>query len=187
MGFYIEQTDRSLMSAMPAEDIPVGTLVANGSAVGTVELAEAQNHADWDGVAEAPRRAEYIAEESDEGSDFTYKSGDQPDDLSDNGYLVIYGGDSDGDLIRVRSIVDETDAPAPSLTDGAVVGYVDTSAGALTSANAGRLVEEGYVDTTGSPTTYNRTNGNFVAIGKVVQDSVTTNDTPVRVQVQKNL
>ena len=187
MGFYIEQTDRSLKTAMPAEDIPLGTIVATGSNSGEVELAEQQNHDSWAGVVEAPRRAEYIAEESDEGTTFAYLAGDQEDDLSDAGYLVIHGGNGDADVIRPRTIVDETDAPAPSATDDAIVGFVDTSVGALTADNAGRIVEEGYTDTAGTPTTYSRAEGNFHAIGRVVQDSATTNDTPVRVEVDKGL
>lgn len=193
MGFYIEQNDRSLKSAMPAEDIPLGTLVATGSSTGEVELAEEQNHETFEGVVEAPRRAEYIAEESDEGSDFVYKAGDQPDDLSDAGHLVIYGGNADADVIRVRTIVAEGDVgdTTPSITDGSVVGYVKTDeTNGLTASNAGRIVEEGYStdqDNATGAVTYSRANGNFVAIGRATRDGSTDFDETVRVEVNKEL
>lgn len=173
MGFYIESSDRPLQSYNAGERIKVGTLVvAEGD--GTVSLADAATHDRFDGVAASPRRAEYIADEIDDPSDFTYEvdtSGDRYGGLTEDGpHLVPYGGGADDDLIKVRTILETTDGvtTAPSISDQDVVGFVDTSdADAPTSA--GRIVEEGYTNDENddaASTTFNESNGNFVAIGR---------------------
>lgn len=174
MGFYIESADRPYQSYEAGEEITVGTLVVAESD-GTVSLADASTHSGFSGVAAAPRRAEYIAEDEDERAiNFTYKTdttGDRYSGLSENGpHLVPYGGSEDDALIKVRTIEETTDGvtTAPSIADQSIVGFVDTSVGDAPDS-AGRLVEEGYTndendDTT--DTTFNQSNDNFVAIGR---------------------
>jgi hypothetical protein len=165
MGFYIESSDRPLQSYNAGERIKVGSLVvAEGD--GTVSLADAAAHDRFDGVAASPRRAEYIADEIDDPSDFTYQvdtSGDRYGGLTEDGpHLVPYGGGADDDVIKARTITDAGTSTAPNVTDQDVVGFVDTSVGDAPD-DAGRIVEEGY---TNGATTFNESNNNFVAIGR---------------------
>jgi hypothetical protein len=165
MGFYIESSDRPLQSYNAGEQIKVGTLVvAEGD--GTVSLADADTHSRFDGVAASPRRAEYIADEIDDPTDFTYKV-DTSDErygglTTDGPHLVPYGGGGDDDLIKVRTITDTGTSTAPNVTDQDVVGFVDTSVGDAPD-DAGRIVEEDYSN---GAKTFNESNNNFVAIGR---------------------
>lgn len=197
MGFYIESSDRPYQSYNAGEDIKVGTLVsAEGD--GTVSLADAATHSDFDGVAASPRRSGYIADEIDDPTTFTYlvdTSNVKYGGLTEDGpMLVPYGGDADDDLIKVRTILETTSGvtTAPNITDRDVVGFVDTSdADAPTSA--GRIVEEGYTNdenNDAATTTYNRANGNFVAIGRAYKPKKGEGDDfddIVRVEVDSGL
>lgn len=183
MGFYIESADRPYKSAIVSSDVRTGEIGADDGSDGA-EPFDFNNHdeATLLGVATQPRRGDYIAAEDDETTDFTYKAAE--DDRAS------FGGDADRDVIKVRTAEDTGgNEAAPSISDGDVVGIIDTSAGTLTSAAEyqGRIVEEGYTDGEGSPTTYNRTNTNFFAIGVAHRDSSTSFDEPVRVEVRKDL
>ena len=186
MGFYIEVTQTPNRSGFAAEDIPAGTLVY--LADGEAHLADASTHETVDGVADTPRRGEYIAGFDHETSDFVYLANDpDPDNhapLSDNNaHLVPVGGGADGDYIKARTVADET-AAAPSITDGAVVGFVDATAADAPADAAGYIVEEGY---TNDDTTFDRETGNFVAIGRAYRESHGDYDRPTRVVVNQKL
>lgn len=181
MGFYVESADRPYVGRLAAEDIHVGTLVAdNGSDL--YERFDAAEHSRIGYLATAPRRGDYIAKEPDETTTFEYLASEN--DRVPALPLV------DGDVIKVRTAGDTGgNEAAPNITDGDVVGVIDTSAGTLTSTAEyeGRIVQEGYTDGEATPVTYSRANGNFVALGKALKDDVNAFDEPCRVQVQRDL
>lgn len=187
MAFYIESADRPLKSRVAAEDIHIGELVIeNGS--DNVRRVDAQNDSRFDGVADNPRSGDHIALDDDDTSNIGVY-------LSSENDRVVYGGSADGDIIKARTAEDPGgNESAPDISDGDVVGVVDTSAGSLSSTGEykGRVVEEGYVD--GDGTTYNRSNSNFLAIGVAYKpspdptsDTVNAYDEPVRIEVRKDL
>lgn len=181
MGFYVESADRPYVSRLAAEDIHVGTLInENGS--DKFERTDGADESRIDYLATKPRRADFIADDEDATlSDFTYKSADN--DRVPALPLV------DGDLVKVRTAKDTGgNESAPSINDGDVVGLIDTSSGTLSSTTEyeGRVVQEGYTDGESTPTTYNRSNNNFVALGVAERDEATSFDVPVRVRVQRD-
>lgn len=214
MGFYIETTQTPNQGGFAAEDIPAGTAVV--VADGEVTLFDAATDEVFSGVADTPRRGEYIASYDHESGTYTYLANITDDYDRDNhaplgfqGYdgvgdtrdahLVPVGGGDDGDLIKLRTITD-TNATAPSISDGTVVGVVDSTDADAPDNAAGYIVEEGYSydgdgDTT--PTTFSRANDNFVAIGKAYKPedmvapsddgTITEYDFPVRIKVNKGL
>lgn len=184
MGFYIEHVTSPSQSAVVAEDIDVGEYAALNSS-GNAERFEQQNHAveDMLGVAKQPLSGQQIREDDDDTGGFTY--------LSSESDRASFNGREDDDIIKVKTIEDNTTDPAPSIDHGDVVGFVDTSAVAGSGGEyGGRIVEEGYADST--PTTFNRTNANFVALGVAYRpthdhSTVTSYDEPVRVRVRKDV
>ena len=207
MGFYVEVTQTPNRSGFAAEDIPAGTVVVLED--GEANLADAAEHESFDGVADTPRRGEYIASFDHESSDFVYLAEDpDPDNhapLGFQGYdgegdtrqahLVPVAGGADGDYIRVRTIPDVDGATAPAVEDGAVVGFIDTTVVDGVEDAAGYIVEEGYEDENANK--YSRDEGNFVAIGRAYKPDhlaetdadgvVDDHDYPVRVRVNKGL
>jgi hypothetical protein len=180
MGFYTESVDRPYVSRTAGEDIDVGTLVVeNGS--DAYRRANAEDDSRLSHLAARPRRGDFIAfDEDDTLSSFTYDAADN--DRVPGQPLV------DGDLIKTKTAKDAGgNESAPSISDGDVVGVVDTSAGTLTSESEyeGRIVQEGYTDGESTPTTYNRSNDNFIALGKAVKDSADSYDAVVRVRVNR--
>lgn len=188
MGFYIEVTQTPNRSGFATEDIPLGTAVylAGGEAF----LADAATHETIDGVADAPRRGEYIAGFGHETSEFVYLADDpDPDNhatLSDNNaHLVPVGGGADGDYIKLKSMAEVDGAAAPDIGDGDVVGFIDTSVANGVADGAGHIVEEGYTDAAGNE--YSRDEGNFVAVGRAYRDEATEFGELVRVVVNQKL
>lgn len=181
MGFYVESADRPYISRLASEDIDVGTLVAeNGS--DQYRAANGQNDSVLSYLATEPQTAEHIADDEDDvvGPYGTYLASEN--DRVPSLPLV------DGDLVKVRTAKDAGgNESAPSISDGDVVGVIDTSAGTLTSSDEyqGRIVQEGYDDGESTATTYNRSNSNFVPLGTVERDEGSSFDTPVRVRVKR--
>lgn len=168
MGFYVESSDRPYQSGIAQEDIHVGTIVAKTSA-GQVNLTDDVDTA-ADGVATTPRRGDYIAKEDDETTNFLYESAE--DDR------VPYASlDEAGAVFKARTITDNSTDPAPSISDGDVVGVAHKADDAF----RGRLVEEGYTDD--GATTYDTGTGNFTAVGTVVRDDSSSYDEAVRFEV----
>lgn len=173
MAFYIESADRPPKSRLPAEDVPVGTLVVeNGSdMVKVAEFADSR----FDGVADQPLTGEQINE---------YENIDDPNfDVYEaaEDERVTYGGDEDRARIKVRTAEDNGTDPTPSISDGDVVGVAGNGA-----EFQGRLVEEGYTDDGG--TAYGReSTGDFLPVGIAYRDEGATYDTPVRVEVRGDL
>ena len=173
MAFYIESSDRPYKSALPAEDIPVGTLVANDG-TGLVQKAEFADGR-FDGVADEP----LTGEQSNE-----YENCDDPNwdvyEVAED-ERVVYGGDADRDRIKVKTAADNGTDPAPSIAHDDVVGVAANG-----DEFQGRLVEEGYTDDGG--TTYGREEtGDFMAVGVAYRDEASTYDAPVRVEVRRDL
>lgn len=183
MGLYIESADRPYTSRVVASDIRTGELGAdNGSQQAVPFDAQNNDGSDFLGVATQPRRGDYIAAEPDETTDWTYSSSDDE--------RASFGGSADRDVIKARTAEDPGgNESAPSISDGDVVGVVDTSAGSLSSTTEyeGRVVEEGYDDGESTATTYNRTNDNFYAVGIAHRDSSSAFDDAVRVEVRRDL
>lgn len=181
MGFYVESADRPYQSRLAAEDVHVGELVnENGS--DKFERTNGADHSYIQALAVKHRLGDWVAEDDEDSTNFTYDAAD--DDR------VIAQPLSDGDVVKVRSAEDTGgNESAPSVSDGDVVGVIDTSAGTLSSTTEyeGRVVQEGYTDGESTPTTYNRTNDNFIPLGVAYKDEVTSYDHPVRIQVENNL
>lgn len=169
MGFYINQADRSLKSALATEKIPLGAAVVvdnDGARLAT------SSDPRFDGVADNPQNADWIADEWDEETDYAYNP--TGNEYSATGAdRVAYGGNEDAALIRVLSASDDVSA-----NHNTVMGVGPT---------AGKVVEEGYTTTgsDGSTTTYNRENGNFLPIGRVYKDEVIHGDVGVGIEVGK--
>lgn len=178
MGFYIESADRPLKSRIAASDVEVGTLVIeNGS--DNVRKVTADTDSRFDGVADNPRSGDHIAYDDEDVTDIGVYLASEDD-------RVNYGGNADGDRIKVRTAQDNGTDPAPSISDGDVVGFVDDTAVSGTGAEfEGRLVEEGYTDN--GATTFDRSSGNFVAVGVAYKDEASSFDAPVRVEVLAGL
>ena len=188
MGFYIEVTQTPNRSGFASEDIPAGTAVYLSG--GLASLADAAEHETIDGVADTPRRAEYIAGFRHETSDFVYLADDpDPDNhapLSDNNaHLVPVGGGADGDYIKLKAMADVDGASAPDIGDGDVVGFIDTTVVDGVPDGAGHIVQEGYTDEEDNE--YSREEDNFVAVGRVYKDEATEFGQPVRVVVNQKL
>lgn len=181
MGAFVESADRPYTSRVAAEDVYVGELVSEDGSDGFVR-ADAQNDSHLRYLATKPHTADYIAEDEDATSAFTYASADND--------RVPALPLSDADIIKTRTPEDTGgNESAASISDGDVVGVIDTSAGTLSSTDEykGRVVQEGYTDGESTPTTYNRSNGNFVALGTALKSEATDWDDVVRVQVEGDL
>lgn len=185
MGFYVESADRPYHSRIAAEDIHVGTLVnENGS--DQFELTDGADESTFEYLATAPRRGDYVAKEPDETTTFEY--------LSSENDRVPALPLADRDVVKIRTATDTGgNESAPTITDGDVVGLIDTSAGTLSSTAdyAGRIVEEGYTDGESTAVTYNRSNNNFIPVG-VAYRSETADfsdgwDVPIRVEIRRDL
>lgn len=179
MAFYVESQDRAYRSYIVAEDMVAGELGAHDGSNGAVAFDE-QSHAEEDflGVAEAHRAGDQTAEDLDDTGAILFDASE--DDRAS------FGGDADRDVIKVRTIEDNGTDPAPDISDGDVVGVVDSSAVSDTGAEfTGRVVQEGYADA--APTTFNRSSNNFFAIGVAYRDDADGFDEVVRVEVRKDL
>jgi hypothetical protein len=166
MGFYVESADRPFQSGIAQEDIHVGTIISRTGS-GQVSLVD-NNDSVADALALAPRRGDYIAEEDDETTTFEYLA-------SENDRVPYADLNEAGAVLKARTISDNSTDPAPSITDGTVVGV------ALKDDDAfrGRLVEEGYTDNGG--TKYGDGGaGSFVTVGEVYRDDSDGYDEAVR-------
>lgn len=171
MGFYAESYDRPNHSGIAQEDIHVGTIVAE-TASGQVNNTDDTDTA-ADGVALAPRRGSYIAKEADETTTFEY--------LASEDDRVPYADLNEaGAVFKARTIKDDGTDPAPSISDGDVVGVPHTG----DAEHRGRLVEEGYTDGAATPVTYNTSNNNFTVVGVAHRDESSGFDEAVRFRVQ---
>lgn len=178
--FYVEQADRSYLSGVADEAVKAGVLIADPAGAGVRRLEFADN--DYDGLAVYDPEV-LAAEDHDVDTtpaDFTYASDDR----------VRYQPSEDGAILKIRTIRDNSTDPAPSIDHRDVVGIVDETSGTLSGTAQdfeGRLVQEGYSDGDATPTTYNRSNTNFKAVGrahrpgKQAGDTVSAFDEPVRV------
>jgi len=179
MARFIYSSDRPYRSGIVAEDIDVGELVGyNGS--GKFIAFDANDHSaeDFEGVADFQHTSEAISEDDEDTSYGTF--------LASEDDRASAGGSADGDSIKVKTVQDNSTDPAPDISDGDVVGVVDSSAVSGSGGEfEGRLVEEGYADN--APTTFNRSNDNFIPIGTADRDSSSSFDDTVRVEVRKEL
>jgi len=183
MASYIESTDRPNQSAIANEDLEPGEALASAG-TGLVRAFDGSQDVsgDFRGVADDPLTGDQIALDEDEEQLGLYEASE--DDR------VIHGGDTRGDKIKLRTAEDTSgNEPTPSIDHDTVVGFVDTSKGTLSSTSEyhGRIVEEGYEDGESTPTTYNRSNDNFVAIGVAYRDDADSFDEPVRIEVNPDL
>lgn len=166
MGFYAESYDRPHQSGIAQEDIHVGTIVAQ-TAAGQVSLTDDVDTA-ADGVALAPRRGDYIAKEPDETTNWLYES-------AEDDRVPFADLDEAAAVFKARTITDNGTDPAPSISDGDVVGVAHKADDAF----RGRLVEEGYTDNGG--TQYGDGGaGGFTAVGTVYRDDSSSFDEAVR-------
>ena len=168
---YVEQSDRAYQSGRAAEQIYAGELVhSDGGSVSKFAFSDG----DYSGLALYD--PEFMAAEDEDAiADESVESGD----------IVRYAPDEDSAVVYIRTLNDN--GTAPSIGHDDVVGVADSGdANAAPADVDGRIVEEGYSN---GGTTFNRSNGNFLAIGEAYRpakqsgDNVTDFDTPVRVEL----
>lgn len=183
MASYVESTDRPNQSRIAGSDVVPGEAVApTGSNTVRPFDGSQDTLGEFLGVADNPLTGDQIAVDEDDTTEPLFEAAE--DDR------VIYNGDADGDLIKLRTAGDTGgNEAAPAISDNTVVGFVDTSAGVLSSTSEfhGRIVEEGYTDGEATPVTYNRSNGNFIPVGIAYRDEGAQFDTPVRIEVNRDL
>lgn len=176
--FYIESADRPQRSGLANESLAPGVLVSDdGTGVNKFTFSDG----DYDGLAIYD--PEYLsAEDEDAIASGTY-------DVDDR---VRYHPSEDAAVVKVRTIADDGDDAAPSVSHRSVVGVCDDSDTNAPDSAAGRIVEEGYTqddtdDATANGTTFSRANNNFLAIGTAYRpgkqngDTVAAYDEPVRI------
>lgn len=158
LEFYVEQADRSPHSAVANETIYAGELV----------------HDDGDGL----NVLTYAATDEDAGGhvglaryDAEAMAAEWEEDIVDESYATDqraqYQPFEDSAVVRIRTPEDNGTDPAPAIDHKTVVGVIDAAGGTVASAGEfqGRVVQEGYTDGAGTPTTYDRATGNFKAVG----------------------
>jgi hypothetical protein len=182
--FYVEQADRSPQSGVANEVVIPGELVHDdGDGVDVFVFADDNEH-----VGLARYDAQAFAR-------------DYEDDVQARQYdpnvaqrsRVQYQPYEANARLKVRTPEDNGTDPAPSVGHEDVVGVVDAAGGTVSSASEfqGRIVQEGYTDNAGTPTTYNRSNNNFKAIGVAYRPTRPLNrggtrsdyDDPIRVEL----
>ena len=156
LEFYVEQADRAPESGLANESIYAGELAfddGDGVDVFTYALADG---ADGNRVGLARYDAQAMAAETME---------DVVEPVYDAGQRVQYQALEDSARFRIRTAENNGTDPAPNIGHKDVVGVIDASGGTASSADEfqGRVVEEGYTDDSG--TTYDRSTGNFIALG----------------------
>lgn len=176
--FYLESADRPSQSGVANEQITPGELVVDD---GTGVNAFTFSDGDYGGLALYD--PEWLsAEDEDAIANGYYATGDR----------VRYHPSEDAAVAKVRTIADDGDDAAPSISHGTIVGVCDDSDTNAPDSAAGRIVEEGYAqddtdDGTANGTTFSRANNNFLAVGRAYRpakqagDTVTAFDEPVRV------
>lgn len=155
LEFYVEQADRSPHSGVANEDIYAGELV-HDDGFGVDVLTYATTDEDAGGhIGLARYDAEAMAAETDE---------DVADELYNSGQRTQYQPFEDSAVVRIRTPEDNGTDPAPDINHKDVVGVLDDGS-TVSSASEfqGRVVQEGYTDD--AATTYNRSSGNFKAVG----------------------
>lgn len=162
--FYVDQADRSYQSGVADEEVKAGVLITDdGAGVTRLEFADG----DYDGLA-VHDPEQLAAEDHDVGTTaatFVYATDDR----------VRYQPSEDGMIVRVRTIRDNSTDPAPSISHRDVVGVLDETSGTLSGSARdfeGRIVQEGYQDGDATPTTYNRSNSNFLALGRALRPAL---------------
>lgn len=188
--FYVEQADRSPQSAVANETIYAGELV----------------HDDGDGA----NALTFTATDEDAGGhiglaryDAEAMAAEWEEDVVEESYSldqrVQYQPMEDSAVVRIRTPEDNGTDPAPTIGHRDVVGVIDAAGGTIASAGEfqGRVVQEGYTDGAGTPTTYDRATGNFKAVGvayrpdqmhtSVAGDQSDSFDYPVRVVLFSDL
>lgn len=173
--FYLESADRPPQSGVANEQISPGELVFDDG-TGVKQFA----FADGDYTGLALYDPEYLsAEDEDAIASGVYETGDR----------VRFHPSEDAAVVKVRT-AEDNGQPAPNIGHRDVVGVIDDSDADAPAGHVGRLVEEGYTadaDDDGTSTTFNRSNDNFLAIGRAYRpgrqagENVTEFDAPVRV------
>ena len=179
MGLFVESADRPYTSRQGAEELHVGTLVTTDSNDMFVNADAQDNRLDY--LVTKPMSEHHIVEDEDDAlTDQTYES---------ESLRVPALPLSDGDIVKAMTIEETTDGvtSSPDISAGDIVGVTDTS-DADSPSSSGRVVEEGYANDENddaTDTTFNRSNGNFLALGTALRDSESDFDSAVRVQVNR--
>lgn len=160
--FIAVDTLRSYDSETVDENIKAGEPVVRKSG-GGLRLLDPASDEEVDYLVGYERMGDHIEEYPTDYTSYsdlyTYKpaSNKTDEDWDDRAPLLAL---TDKDVVRCLSIEDET-ATEPTFSNNDVVGFI-------AAPNGPRLVPEGYTDDfSGTSTTYNETNGNFIAIGEV--------------------
>lgn len=127
-----------------------------------------------DGIVPHRQRGDHLRPHTEDYSDPVYEGSGSDLDADDAVPIVRL---HDGMLVMPYTIRDEN-ASAPSISKNDVVGII------FGPGNRPVLVEEGYTDDfSGSSTTYNVSNGNFIALGEAeTNETGYEEQVPVRVK-----
>lgn len=190
LEFYVEQADRSPQSGVANESITAGELVHDdGDGVNVLTYAATDEDAGGH-IGLARYDAEEMAAETEE---------DVVNEVYASGARVQYQPVEDSAVVRIRTPEDNGTDDPPDINHKDVVGVLDAAGGTVASAAEfqGRVVQEGYTDNAGTPTTYNRSNNNFKAVGvayrpdqnpaPVAGQQAESHDYPVRVVLFSDL
>lgn len=158
MEFYVEQADRPPQSAVANESIYAGELLHNDGDGADVLTYAATDEDSTGHTGLARYDTEAMAAETEE---------DVVEEVYDTGQRIQYQEQEADSRLRIRTPEDNGTDPAPSIDHQNVVGIVDAAGDTIASAGEfqGRIVQEGYTDNAGTPTTYSRANSNFKAVG----------------------
>jgi hypothetical protein len=131
---------------------------------GGAHVADPANDDRVDGIVVHADRGHHLPEHDEDYTDPVYEGDGNASNGAD---LTPFGINEEGAVFYPWTVHDNS-APAPSVSKNDKVGIILMDGSAYGSARP-VLVEEGYTadpDNTGSDTTYNETNGNFVALGR---------------------
>lgn len=168
------ETDRSNNSRYAGGTIYTGLPVEEVTNGGQLEYVKMDaTSASYDGTAVQPQSGDWVQEHPTDTRSTTYDAPayetSDSDDLNDTDRVPV-NGFSDGDKVKMRTLLD---GAAPDISDGDVVGVIDTSDSNANDSAYG-IAQEGYSDDDDgdtTSTTFNTSNDNFIPLGKARGDS----------------
>lgn len=183
----LEEYSGSLQSNVVNEDIAPFEVIDDVDGTG-LTLLDGDESDPRLGIVLGPESAEWIHEHDRDTDAEEYKSADND--------RAPYVPHTDGAVVRCLTIPETTDGQtsSPSIGEGNIVGVPDTTVTDGATGMSGRIVEEGYSNdenNDSTSTTFNRSNGNFIPIGRAAKQShnndVTGFEEQVRVRLEKDL
>lgn len=164
----VEQMDGSTGSNYATENVEPHEIVTDTIGTG-VELADGDEAYEDFKIALGPKHAPWIHEDDSDTSNLEY---DGSDATLENNDRVPYAPLRDGMVVYCLTVTETNSGvtSSPSIDEHDIVGVPDTT-NADAPSDPGRIVQEGYSNDENddaSSTTFNRSNNNFIAIGRAL-------------------